>query len=156
MNITPYEIAMRFTGIKEVDGPMSNPQILSMLRLDDKWPKDDSVPWCSAFVNYVCWLLRLPRSKSLRARSWLEIGIPTNLSGAITGFEVVILQRGGMNQPGPEVIDAPGHVGFLSGLETNGYGFVDDVLVLGGNQSNTVNISRYKADRVLGVRLLKL
>ena len=76
MDITAYDLASRFIGIKEVRGSVSNPQILSMLRLDSSWPKGDEVPWCSAFVNYPAWLLRLPRSKSLRARSWLEVGTP--------------------------------------------------------------------------------
>jgi len=66
---SPYELAQRFVGLKEVSGNMANPQIMAMLQLDADWPRDDSVPWCSAFVNYIAWLMRLPRSKSLRARS---------------------------------------------------------------------------------------
>jgi hypothetical protein len=47
MNITAFDLAQRFVGIKEIAGSVSNPQILAMLKLDDDWPKDDSVPWCS-------------------------------------------------------------------------------------------------------------
>ena len=148
IEISAYEIAQRFVGIKEVDGTTSNPQILAMLKLDDTWPDDDSVPWCSAFVNYVAWLLRLPRSKSLRARSWLLVGEVIDLKNAEPGFDVVIFKRGSGNQPGPDVINAPGHVGFYAGTEGS------KILVLGGNQGNSVSISRYSKTNLLGVRRL--
>ena len=146
--VSAYEIAQRFVGIKEVSGSAANSQILAMLKLDQKWPEDDSVPWCSGFTNYVAWLLRLPRSKSLRARSWLTIGEVIELKNAEAGFDVVIFKRGGGKQPGPDVIDAPGHVGFFAGTEGR------NVLVLGGNQSDSVSISSYPKSRLLGVRRL--
>lgn len=146
--ISAYEIAQRFVGIKEVPGSTANPQILAMLKLDVTWPGDDSVPWCSGFINYVAWLLRLPRSKSLLARSWLTIGEVIELEIAEAGFDVVIFKRGGANQPGPHVIDAPGHVGFFAGIEGK------NVLVLGGNQGDSVSIGSYPKSRLLGVRRL--
>lgn len=148
MNVTAYDLAERFVGTKEIPGSEHNPAVLAMLKLDADWPHDDETPWCSAFANYVAWLLRLPRSKSLRARSWLRIGRAIQLSEAVAGFDVCIFKRGGGDQPGPEVIDAPGHVAFFSGVEG------DRVLVLGGNQSDEVNVSGYPADRLLGVRRL--
>jgi len=148
VEISAYDLAQRFTGIKEVDGTTSNPQILAMLRLDDTWPEDDSVPWCSAFTNYIAWLLRLPRSKSLRARSWLLVGEVIDLDYAEPGFDVVIFKRGSGSQPGPDVIKAPGHVGFYAGVEGS------KILVLGGNQGNSVSISRYSKSSLLGVRRL--
>ncbi|SFL95469.1 TIGR02594 family protein [Marinobacter zhejiangensis] len=149
LEISAYELAQRFVGVSEVPGTTSNPQVLAMLRLDNKWPEDDSVPWCSAFTNYITWLLRLPRSKSLRARSWLLVGEVIELDKARAGFDVVILKRGKGTQPGPDVIDAPGHVGFFAGSEGS------DVLVLGGNQGDTVSIARYAKSRVLGIRRLR-
>ena len=143
-----YDIAQRFVGIKEVAGTSSHPQILAMLQLDQKWPGGDDVPWCSAFMNDVGWLLRLPRSKSLRARSWLTVGRPVTIDEAEAGFDVVILKRGKAKQPGPDVIEAPGHVGLFAGREGN------FVLVLGGNQSDAVNVKRFPAGRVLGIRRL--
>lgn len=148
MNITAFDIAQVFTGEKEMAGGLDNPLILAMLKTDNNWPQDDEVPWCSAFVNFVCKLLRLPRSKSLRARSWLEIGKGVPLNEAKAGFDVVILSRGKGEQPGPEVIDAPGHVGFYAGQ------FGDFIEILGGNQSDSVKVSRYPASRLLGVRRL--
>ncbi len=148
MSVDAYDIAQRFSGIKEIGGNVDNPQIVAMLKLDNDWPSNDEVPWCSAFVNYVCWLIRLPRSKDLRARSWLEVGRPVDLVDARVG-DVVVLKRGQGEQPGPEVIAAPGHVGFFAGCDG---AFIE---VLGGNQSNTVKVSRYDASRLLGVRRLR-
>jgi uncharacterized protein (TIGR02594 family) len=148
LEMTAYKMAQRFVGLKEVPGSASSPQILSMLRLDKKWPKGDSVPWCSAFMNYVAWLLRLPRSKDLRARSWLGVGTSVPLEEAEPGFDVVILKRGGGRQPGPSVLDAPGHVGLFAGREGS------RILVLGGNQSDSVNVQSYPASRLLGIRRL--
>lgn len=148
MTVTAYDLAQRFVGFKETPGAASNPAVLAMLKLDGEWPKDDSVPWCSAFTNYVAWLLRLPRSKSLAARSWLTVGTPIGLLDAKPGFDVVILQRGDGVQPSADVLAAPGHVGWFAGLEG------DQVLVLGGNQGDAVSIARFPKTRVLGVRRL--
>jgi uncharacterized protein (TIGR02594 family) len=122
--------------------------VLSMLRLDNTWPQGDDVPWCSAFVNYIAWLLRLPRSKMLNARSWLTVGTPIQLDAAAPGFDVAILKRGGPDQPGPDVIAAPGHVGFYAGAEG------PDLLVLGGNQGDSVSVARFRKESLLGLRRL--
>lgn len=148
IEISAFKLAQRFVGIKEVAGTASNPHILAMLRLDQDWPKGDDVAWCSAFMNYIAWLLRLPRSKSLRARSWLLVGRPLHLEEAEAGFDVVILKRGQGRQPGPTVIEAPGHVGLFAGREGN------NILMLGGNQSDAVNIKPFAANRLLGIRRL--
>jgi len=148
MNITAFDIAQVFVGTEEVGGAMDNPQILAMLKLDNNWPENDEVPWCSAFVNYICKLLRLPRSKSLLARSWLEVGKEISLTNAEAGFDVVVLKRGSGSQPGPENTTASGHVGFYAGHSGN---FVQ---VLGGNQADSVKVSSYDISRILSVRRL--
>ena len=142
-----FDLAQRFTGIEEVGGNVDNPAIMAMLKLDNRWPSNDEVPWCSAFTNYICWLARLPRSKNLRARSWLNIGKGISLDQAEAG-DIIVIKRGKGEQPGPEVTDAPGHVGFFAGRLD---GLVE---ILGGNQSDTVKISRYPHSRILGVRRL--
>jgi uncharacterized protein (TIGR02594 family) len=150
MSITAFDVASRFIGVKEIAGTSSNPLILSMLRLDNKWPEGDEVAWCSAFLNFVCWLLRLPRSKSLAARSWLQVGKSVPLHVAMIGSDVVVLKRGAGEQPGPDVIAAPGHVGFYAGVSEDGK-FVN---LLGGNQGDSVSVASFPMDRVLGVRRL--
>ena len=151
MNFTKehaFDLAQRYVGIEEVGGSLDNPAILAMLRLDNKWPEGDEVPWCSAFTNHICWLARLPRSKDLRARSWLTVGKGINLDNAEPG-DIIVLKRGRGEQPGPEVLDAPGHVGFYAGR------FGEFIEILGGNQSDTVKVSRYPTKRLLGVRRLE-
>lgn len=148
--MTPYSLAQRFIGeIREMPGPKHNPWIVWAHTLCKLADTADEVPWCSSFVNAIAWMFRLPRSKSAAARSWLTVGTPITLAAARPGWDVVVLQRGAGPQPGPEVTSgAPGHVGFFAGMEG------DHVLILGGNQRDEVNISRYPADRVLGVRRL--
>lgn len=148
MEITAFDLAQRFVGIAEAPGLASSPQVLAMLRLDAAWPEGDHVPWCSAFVNYVAWLLRLPRSKSLAARSWLRIGRAVAIGDAVAAFDIVVLRRSAGKQPGADVLDAPGHVGFFAGLEN------DRVLLLGGNQHDGVTVERFPSRLVLGVRRL--
>ena len=136
--ITPYSIAEKFIGLQEVPGKDSSSVIMSMLTLDAGWPEGDDVPWCSAFVNYICWLAGVSRSKKLNARSWLDTGRVVPLVEAQQGFDVVVLSRG--QNP------AQGHVGFY-----HSHGG-DTIHLLGGNQNDEVNITPYPKERVLGVR----
>jgi uncharacterized protein (TIGR02594 family) len=150
--VTPFAVAQRFVGVRETAGTASNPLVLAMLRLDQSWPTEDAVPWCSAFLNFVCWLLRVPRSKSLAARSWLQVGKVVAIADAVPGFDVVVLQRGSGKQPGPDVIQAPGHVGFYAGLSED----KQHVLLLGGNQGDAVSVAQFPIARVLGIRRLEV
>lgn len=143
-----YDLAQRYLGVEEVEGKVSNPTILAMLTLDFRWPEGDEVPWCSAFANWIAWHLNLPRSKSLMARSWLKVGTAVSLAEAQPENDVVVLRRGGGNQPDASVLNAPGHVGFFAG---QGPGYV---VVLGGNQGNEVSEVRFPASQILGVRRL--
>src|SRR4051794_26749400 len=65
--MTPYNLALRFLGMKELPGHVHNPTIVAMCDLVDSGVHDDETPWCSAFVNYCNWLLGCQRSGSLRA-----------------------------------------------------------------------------------------
>lgn len=147
MEITAFDLAQRYVGLEEVPGAQHNPLIMAMLKLDTPWPPGDETPWCSAFVNWIAWHLRLPRSKNLRARSWLEVGRAVLPDEAKVGFDVVVLRRGTLPQPGPENTTAPGHVGFYAG-------FGRHVYLLGGNQKNRVSVAAYEPDRILGIRRL--
>lgn len=144
-----YLLATRYVGVKEVPGSGDNPQIMAWLKLDQDWPEHDEVANCSAFANYVAMLMDLPRSKSLRARSWLEVGQGIHLCQAEQGFDLVIFKRGPEPQPGPEVIDAPGHVAWFDSVTDQGL-----VRVLGANQGDTVGYATYPFRNVIGVRRL--
>ena len=147
--MTAYELAQRYVGIHELAGNKDHPLIQWWLSLCG-FPTDvaDEVAWCSAFVNGIAWELRLPRSKSAAARSNLLVGRPITLSEAVAEYDVVVLKRGAEPQPGPEVINAQGHVGFFAGTDSN------VVLLLGGNQADGVRIEAFPREKVLGVRRL--
>lgn len=146
MTMTPFDLAQRLIGeLPEQPGKLNEPFIQWCLQLVGFPNAPDEVPWCSAFLNRLFWMCRLPRSKSAMARSWLGIGIVVNISDAQTG-DVVVLKRGTGEQPGPLNLTAPGHVGLFAGLEDG------DVLVLAGNQGNNVSIQRFQEAHVLGIR----
>lgn len=149
--MTAFDLAQRYIGIREIVGAKNHPLIqwwLSLCSLSMDTP--DETPWCAAFANGIAWELRLPRSKSAAARSWLTVGRPIGIDEAKPEFDVVILKRGGGSQPGPEVTSgAPGHVGFFAALGPN-----RTVLLLGGNQNNGVTVQPFSLDLLLGVRRL--
>ena len=146
-----YKLAERYIGMTEVDGRIANPAILAMLTLDATWPEDDAVPWCSAFANFIAWQLRLPRSKSLRARSWLEISPPIGLENTQQGGDVVIIKQQA-SDPDENTIEFRGHVGFYSSHNLER----ELIYILGGNQGNSVSVAPFKLELLLGIRRLHL
>lgn len=147
--MTAYDLASRYIGIRELAGPDDHPLILWWLSLCGfDFHSHDEIPWCSAFTNGIAWELRLPRSKSAAARSWLGVGRPIPLTQARPADDVVILARGTGPQPGPDRLDAPGHVGWFGGVQG------DRVLLLGGNQGDGVSLASFPVSKVLGVRRL--
>jgi uncharacterized protein (TIGR02594 family) len=152
--MTLFELGQRYAEarIQEQPNSQEHPLIqwwLSLCRMGLHAP--DETPWCSAFVNGLCWELRLPRSRSASARSWLTVGQAVLLSQAAIG-DVVVLQRGHGSQPDASVLHAPGHVGLYAGRERRGA--YDVVHVLGGNQGDTISVEPFDVKRVLGVRRL--
>lgn len=149
--MTLFELASRFIGeVHETPGAAHSPFIQwchESCGLSGETP--DEVPWCSSFVNRLCWLLRLPRSGSASARSWLAVGTTVALSDARPG-DVVVMRRGPDPQPGPSVLHAPGHVGLFAGYPTSG----PLIRILGGNQSDGVTIQNFDRETILGVRRL--
>ena len=153
--LTPFERAHRFVGVKELAGSRDHPLIqwwMSLCGYDLE--SHDEIPWCSGFVNGVMWDLRLPMSNSAAARSWLKVGEPVDLGDARLG-DVVVLKRGYGPQPGPEVIRAQGHVGFFAGWASPNPGTQPgprDLLILGGNQNDSVSVATFPRERVLSIR----
>lgn len=147
MKITAFDLAQRYIGIKEIADNKDHPLVQWWLSLCG-FPLEvhDEVAWCSAFMNGIAWELRLARSKSAAARSWLLVGTSKLLNEAIVGFDVVVIKRGGGTQPGPEVIKAQGHVGLFAGIEG------DRVMLLAGNQGNAVSIASFPITDILGIR----
>lgn len=141
LEIAEAEMAL---GVWEVAGNQHDPRILVYHSFTSLRATTDEVPWCSSAMCF-CMEEAGPRStRSARARSWLRWGIA--LEQPAHGC-IVVMKRGGGNQPGPEVIEAQGHVGLLVGTPTP-----RDILVAGGNQSNGFNVKPYPVERVLGYR----
>jgi uncharacterized protein (TIGR02594 family) len=97
----------------------------------------DSVPWCAAFVGGVLEECGIKSTRSAAARSYLKWGrgIPAPVEGCI-----VIFWRGSPS-------GWSGHVGFVVGQDQAG-----NLMVLGGNQGDEVNIRPFPISRVLGYR----
>lgn len=131
------QIALQEYGKTEVVGPGHNGDIVNYFaKSGNSWVKDDETAWCAAFVGYCLETAGYGSTKKLNARSYLSYGRATT---APKLGDIVVFWRGTPN--GWE-----GHVAFY--ISEIG----DDVHVLGGNQSNQVNISAYPKSKVLGYR----
>lgn len=126
--------AWQHLGQKEITGPASNSWIenLWLARPGGRWfwehyGRDDSkLPWCGAFTAH-CFATKgmvFPKHYQ-RASAWEEWG--TNLDRPTHGCVVVFGRAGG------------GHVGFVVGETPKG-----DLLVLGGNQNDSVRVSTFR------------
>lgn len=138
---SPYQIARRHIGTREIPGSKHNPVIVQWLRRLATWVHDDETPWCSAFVDHCAREAGYESTGKLNARSWLDVGDKIHIRAARQG-DVVIFSRG--NPDGWQ-----GHVGFIDSIVPN------HIRTLGGNQSDSVNISSYPKSSVLGIRRLR-
>lgn len=125
--------ARKYIGQKEVKGAKHNPTILKWWIAIRAPFTDDETPWCAGFVGGVLEECGIKSSRAAYARSYLTWGQPLRypVLGAILVFE-----RGPRN----------GHVGFYVGEDKDTY------YVLGGNQGDTVSITRIAKARLLGSR----
>jgi len=129
--------ARGYVGLREINGATHNPKILEWWRaIGASWFKDDETPWCGAFVGGVlaeAGITPPAKGAGASARAWLEFGV--RLSRPAYGCLVVFERAGG------------GHVGFVVGKDKAG-----NLMVLGGNQGDAVNIKPFAAERALGYR----
>ncbi|WP_172328399.1 hypothetical protein [Mangrovicoccus sp. HB161399] len=99
----------------------------------------ENLPWEGDFVETVVALndpeADIPQNPYL-SRNWLQFGEPTK---SPRPGDILVFWRGSVN-------GTAGHVGFYAGEDETNYH------VLGGNQSNAVDISRVAKDRLLGAR----
>lgn len=135
--MTPYELAKAEIGTVEWKTG-DNPKVVAYFK-DSGNPgvKDDETAWCAAFVGAMLKRAGVKGTGKLNARSYLDWGVPVDRKDAKPG-DVVVFKRGNSSWQG--------HVAF----------FVKDrgalIDVLGGNQSNAVNIKGYQAAALLGIR----
>lgn len=140
MSIYKFKIveqALKYYGQSGIVGPKSNNSILSFFNKSGHLEiKDDDTPWCSAFINAVASDLNLPKSGLLNARSWLTIGKETKSPEM---GDIVILWR-------ESPTSWKGHVGIYIASNDK------FIWILGGNQNNEVNTSKFDKSTVLGYR----
>lgn len=132
------EEARRLVGTKEIRGPGDNPVIIGFAEGLNIDYSDDDIAWCGLFAAHCigATLTEEPLPGGpLGARNWLRFGQPTKPRlGA-----VLVFWRGAK-------AGKKGHVGFYYGEDTDAFH------VLGGNQSDMVNVTRIGKSRLLDAR----
>jgi uncharacterized protein (TIGR02594 family) len=128
-------IAESHIGTREIAGPKHNAKIIGWLQKLKSWIKDDETPWCGTFCAAVMQEAGLPYPKEFpRAKAWSDYGANLRTSHVAPGAILVFSRDGG------------GHVGFYVGEDVTAYH------VLGGNQSNAVNVTRILKNRCIAIR----
>ena len=127
--------AVRYYGINEVKGKASNPTIMQWAKEVgvEKVYTNDDIAWCGLFVAKVVLKAGFePVKDPLWAANWAKFG--TAQKTAMLGDSLVFKREGG------------GHVGFYVAEDKNYFH------VLGGNQSDSVNIIRIAKNRCVAIR----
>lgn len=133
-----FDEAVRLIGLKEISGKKSAKEILEMADTLDIDYDDDDIPWCGLFVGH-CIASALGDEpippNPLGARNWNKFGI--NCKSQVGC--VLLFYRG-------KKTGWQGHVGFYFAEDSHHYH------VLGGNQSNSVNVVKIGRERLIASR----
>lgn len=133
--------ALKFYGETEIPGARNNPKIMAMVaEINAKYPGrvkgyvNDDIAWCSLFATYV--LMKAGKAivkvNPLWSRNYTTYATE---SEAPSLGDVLVFSRG-----------SGGHIGFYVGEDSTCFH------VLGGNQANSVNITRINKNRLLSCR----
>lgn len=128
-------LAHTYIGIKEIKGSSHESKILELWKaMKLGGIKNDEIPWCAGFVGGILEMSGIMSSRADSAKSYLNwgIGLEQPLFGSIA-----VLERG----------KTFGHVGFVVGYDDK-----NNLLLLGGNQDDAVNIRSFALDRVISYR----
>ena len=127
--------ALKLYGVKETPGAVNAPEIMGWARdlgLAQQY-RGDVVAWCGLFVAIVVqragWS---PVTAPLWARNWATFGAPSPEPGL---GDVLVFRR-----------ESGGHVGIYIGEDATAFH------VLGGNQGDSVSISRVAKVRLIAAR----
>lgn len=131
------QAAIAWIGTKEQPGSGDNPVILN-------WAKDqggeiaseythDAIPWCALLANEVLWQVGLKGTGTLWALDFAKWG--QKLLGPAVGAFAPMTRSGG------------GHIPIVVGRDQSG-----NIMCVGGNQSDAVNIKPFDPDRVVSWR----
>jgi uncharacterized protein (TIGR02594 family) len=136
--MTPFDIARSYIGTTEGQGPADNPVIMEMYAsVGHDWVEHDSVAWCAAFIGHCLERAGIRSTRKLTARSYLDWGVPVEVTDAQQG-DIGVIPRGSSRWQG--------HVFFIDRIEGQW------VWGLGGNQDDAVNVKRYPVVKLLAVR----
>ena len=131
-------IAKGETGTVEWHGEADNPEVMKYHHSVATWFEDDETPWCASYVNWVMEEAGYTTVNSARALDWLKFGQESEpVFGAIS-----VKTR--YNKEGQAV---GGHVAFLVAEDKDYY------YMLGGNQADSVKISKYRKQGWRGFRV---
>ncbi len=126
--------ARKHIGLQEIKGGKHHPEIVQFWKdIKRGGIKDDETPWCAAFVGAMLERVGVKSTRFESAKSYLDWG--QVLTQPVVGCIVIFTREGG------------GHVGFVLGQDAKG-----NLLVLGGNQGDEVNIRSFPVSRVTGYR----
>lgn len=132
--------AAKYYGLKEIPGVQHNDQILKFFKETGNGKiRTDEDAWCSVFVSFCAKQNGFVFTKKATAKSWMEVG--KEVKNPLPG-DVVIFWRDDKNS-------WKGHAAIYIGHDENG-----DVICIGGNQDDEVNIGYYSGDHVVGYRRL--
>jgi uncharacterized protein (TIGR02594 family) len=123
-------------GVSEISGPRHSARVLSYWEKAKLYFDDDETPWCAGFVCAMLEDCGIKSPRSGMARSFQHWGQPC---GPIKGA-IVVYWRGSKS-------GSSGHVGFVTGKDQYG-----NIMTLGGNQSDAVNVKPFDDGRVLAYR----
>lgn len=120
----------------------------------------NEVAWCAAFANYILNDVGIEtkdledyRDQSqyarVRARNFINLGTPVYNSSKNTTEDLQAAKVGSLVvKKGDEGY----HVGFFAGINPNN---ADEILILGGNQDDEVNVTAYPLDQIVTINSLE-
>jgi len=129
-------IANKEIGQKEIKGGKHNPRILEYYATTTRKATTDEVAWCSSFVNWCMTQAGMCGTNSAKALSWKSWG--KKLGSPVYGCIVII----DYSYKGDKY-KGKGHVGFAVGKDSK-----NRLYLLGGNQSDSVNVSKYNCSAI--------
>lgn len=138
MKTVPWlETAKKFLGTREIPGVQNSATIMGWAKRMGGWItnfyRNDEIPWCGLFVGNCLREhgLSLPKNP-LSAMAYNDWGVP--LTKGTPGAIMVFKRKGG------------GHVAFYVSEDKDFYH------ILGGNQSNMVNVAKKEKNQWVGIR----
>jgi len=129
------QAGMSFIGTKEVPGGKDSKVIIDWAKEEGGDIADsythDSIPWCALFANMTLTKSGLKGTETLWALDFAGKWPSVKLIGPAVGAFAPMLRDGG------------GHIGIVVGQDQN-----SNIMLLGGNQSDAVNIKPFARSRL--------